>query len=76
MSDQPQETGPTWEQLAALGITEALDGGVARIDGVDHDADIEDEDGDMLPPGELYLSHDGGTIHVRVTVEVVEGAPS
>ena len=67
-------TAPTWQELAALGITEALDGGDVEIDGEAWDTDTQDAEGDVLPPGQLYLTHDDGrTVLVRVDVTVLEG---
>jgi hypothetical protein len=71
-------TPPTWQELAALGLAEALDGCTVDIDGAEWDADAEDSDGDTLPPGQLYLtSHEGGRqVLIVVTVELVEGTPT
>ena len=69
-------SAPTWEELTALGITEAMDGGTVSINGEDWDADAEDSEGESLPPGQLYLTAGGAgrSVLVHVTVAIVEGA--
>jgi hypothetical protein len=69
---------PTWEELTALGITEALDGGDIDVNGDCWEADADDANDDPMPPGQLYLTTADGsrTVLVQVTVAIVEGTPA